>query len=107
MSSTPTPGSVMMISRQLRKSRRAAACTLVAAIALTGAAHGASMTNQDGEAHMLIVTERGVRGEVVIGAGETVALCPTGCFVTMPNGDRAVLRGSEQVDLISGAAIIR
>ena len=91
-----------------RRTPRASATALSAvALSLTiGPAFAATVTNQDGDAHMLIVTERGIKAEVVIAAGETIAFCPAGCFVTAPNGDRAVLRGGETVDLIAGALVI-
>ncbi len=82
-----------------------ASAWMIVAVA-TVPAMAASVTNQDSEAQMLIVTERGIKTEVVIAGGETMVMCPTGCFITTPNGDRAVLRGGETIDLISGAAVI-
>lgn len=67
----------------------------------------AEITNQDAESHTLPVTEAGVRTEVVIDAGATVSICAAGCFITMPNGDRAALVGTEVVDIVNGAAVIR
>lgn len=69
-------------------------------------AHAASLINQDGETHTLVVTENGVKSELVIGAGETVSFCATGCFITLPNGDRAALAGTESVELVGSDAII-
>jgi hypothetical protein len=66
----------------------------------------ASLTNQDGETRTLVVTENGVKSELVIGAGETVSFCATGCFITLPSGDRAALAGTESVELVGSDAII-
>ncbi|MCR9121883.1 MAG: hypothetical protein NXH91_06385 [Phyllobacteriaceae bacterium] len=68
--------------------------------------HAASLTNQDSEPRTLVVTENGVKSELVIGAGETVSFCATGCFITLPNGDRAALAGGESIELVGSDAII-
>ncbi|MDZ7823164.1 MAG: hypothetical protein U5K75_03385 [Ahrensia sp.] len=70
-------------------------------------AHAASVSNTDNEARTLIVTENGVKNEVVIAVGETVTLCAGGCFITLPNGDRAALSGGEKVEIVGGAAVIK
>lgn len=68
----------------------------------TGAVHAASAVNKDSEVHTLVVTEGSNRTELVIAAGETVDFCQEGCFVTMPNGDREALTGSETVEIVGG-----
>ena len=79
--------------------------TLIAAAALTVAlapaalASAASVTNLDDTEHTLIVTEGGNQVELSIGPGETIEICPEGCFVTMPNGDREVLTGTETLSI--------
>ncbi len=78
---------------------------LFAALAVPALA--ASATNLDAEPQVLIVTEEGTRTEVTVGGGETVEFCPAGCFVTMPNGDREVLTGTETLEISGGAAQIR
>ena len=85
---------------------RALVAGALAAIAGTGSAHAASVTNTDGEPQTIIITEQGVRSELVVGANETLQFCTQGCFVTMPNGDRAVLRGTENLAIVGGEAII-
>lgn len=83
---------------------------ILAAIALLGvgsAAFGASAVNRDTEPRTLTVTEGGSKSELAIGAGETVDFCYNGCFVTMPNGDRAALTGSENIEISGGVARIR
>lgn len=74
--------------------------------AATSGALAASVTNQNGEPNTLIVTEDGIKSELVVGAGQTISFCLSGCFITLPNGDRAALAGSESVELVGGNAII-
>lgn len=84
--------------------------TLVAAATLlaTGtSAFAASAINNDAEAHTLIVTEGGSRTELAVGAGETVEFCVNGCFVTMPNGDREALTGTETIEITGGQGRVR
>ena len=68
-------------------------------IIVAAPAAAATVTNLDDTAHTLIVTEGGEQVEVSIGAGESIQICPTGCFVTMPNGDREVLSGNERLEI--------
>ena len=84
--------------------------TLVATLALLAAgafAQVASAVNLDQEPHTLVVTEGGSKSELAIGAGETVDFCPSGCFVTLPNGDLEALTGSETVEISGGVARIK
>jgi hypothetical protein len=76
-------------------------------IAAGGQAHAASATNLDNEPRTLLVTEGGSQSELAVAAGETVEFCPTGCFVTMPNGDREALTGSERIEISNGQAKIK
>lgn len=78
------------------------AATMVSAIA----ASAASIENKDTEAHTLFITENGEKNEIIIGSNEIVTICQNGCFITMPNGDRAALSGGESVKIIDSAAII-
>lgn len=74
-----------------------------------GAGHGfaASVSNTDASAQTLVVTEGASKRELIVAPGETVDFCPSGCFVTMPNGDREALTGSEAVTLKGGKAVIK
>lgn len=81
-----------------------AAIVLVAA---AGSAQAASAVNLDNEPRTLIVTEGGSKSELALGAGETVEFCPTGCFVTLPNGDLEALTGAETVEISGGVAKIK
>lgn len=76
-------------------------------LAMPGAALAASAVNRDAEPRTLIVTEGGSKTELAIAAGETVEFCASGCFVTMPNGDREVLTGTETVEISGGNARIK
>ncbi|WP_367718778.1 hypothetical protein AB2N04_10110 [Nitratireductor sp. GISD-1A_MAKvit] len=83
---------------------------VLAALILPAAAHPAftaSVVNRDSEPRTLIVTEGGSQTEVVVGVGETLEFCSAGCFVTMPNGDREVLTGSETVEISEGRGRVR
>ncbi|WP_292654701.1 hypothetical protein [Mesorhizobium sp.] len=83
---------------------------LVAAIvflAVGGSAHAASAVNKDAETRTLIVTEGGGKTELALAGGETVEFCPSGCFVTLPNGDLEALTGSETIEISGGVARIK
>jgi hypothetical protein len=76
-------------------------------IAAGGEAFAASATNLDSEPRTLLVTEGGNQTELAVAGGETVEFCQTGCFVTMPNGDREALTGSEIIEISNGVAKIK
>jgi hypothetical protein len=79
-----------------------------AALMLTaGLASAATITNKDGAAVMIVVTEGGQQTEVGVGPGQSVTVCGGGCFVTMPNGDRETLSGGEAVEISGGKASIK
>lgn len=79
----------------------------VAMLATAGAGNAASAVNLDPEPVTIVVTEGGDRTELTIAPGETVEFCPNACFVTMPNGDREALTGSEAIEISGGIAKIR
>ena len=80
---------------------------IVMLAAINGPAHAASAVNLDSEPHTLIVTEGGSKSELAVAAGETVEFCQSGCFVTLPNGDREALTGSETIEISGGQAKIK
>ncbi len=83
-------------------------CVAIAAfLAMSGAGMAASAVNKDAEPRTLIVTEAGSKTELALAAGETVEFCSAGCFVTMPNGDREALTGSETIEISGGVAKIK
>ncbi|WP_420410250.1 hypothetical protein [Hoeflea sp.] len=81
--------------------------TIMASLAGIGAAGAATITNSDAESHVLIVTEGSAKAEVIINAGASVQICPAGCFITMPSGDRETLSGEENIEILNGAAVIK
>lgn len=80
---------------------------LAVLLAAGGAGNAASALNRDAEPRTIVVTEGSSTAELAIGAGETVEFCPNGCFVTMPNGDREALTGSETIEISGGKATIK
>lgn len=76
-------------------------------LATGGMAIAASVVNLDSEPRTLIVTEGGSKSELAVAAGQTVEFCANGCFVTLPNGDREALTGTEIIEISGGAARIR
>ncbi len=83
---------------------------LVAIIALPltlNVAMAASALNKDKETRTIVVTEGSSRTELPIAPGDSVEFCPSGCFVTMPNGDREALTGSETIEIVGGQAVIK
>jgi seryl-tRNA(Sec) selenium transferase len=81
--------------------------TAAALVFSAGMAHAATITNNDGAAVMIVVTEGGQQTEVGVGPGQSVSVCGGGCFVTMPNGDREALSGGETVEISGGKASIK
>ncbi len=81
--------------------------TLAASLTMLGVCSAASVTNKDGQSHILIVTEGSDKVELVVEAGATSVFCPSGCFVTMPSGDRETLSGDETIEIVNGSAIIK
>lgn len=81
--------------------------TAFAILGMTVAAFAASAVNRDSETRTLLVTEGGSQTELAIPAGQTVDFCPDGCFVTMPNGDREALSGSETVEISGGVGRVK
>ncbi len=81
--------------------------TVFTLLALNSVANAASVINRDGDTVTLMVTEGSDKVELSVGPGETVEFCASGCFITMPNGDREVLTGAETVEISGGAASIK
>lgn len=70
-------------------------------------ADAASITNGDTSAIVLGVVENGNRLDVAIEPGASETICPGGCFITLPNGDRLGLGGSEDVQILNGSAVVK
>jgi hypothetical protein len=67
-------------------------------------AHAATVTNADADVVTLVVTVDGDKRDVAVEAGQTIDICPTGCFLTLPNGDREALAGTETFEIRDGKA---
>ena len=80
---------------------------LAAFLALTGIGHAATVTNKGSDTVVLVVVENGSRMDVAVDAGMSESLCSSGCFVTLPNGDRIALDGGATVKIIDGSAVIK
>ena len=70
-------------------------------------AWSATVTNKDGEPAVLVVVEGESRMEVAISAGGTESICPSGCFITTPSGDRIGLQGDETIEIVKGSAVVK
>lgn len=70
-------------------------------------AQAATVTNSGDEAVVLVVTENGSRMDLALDPGSSESICANGCFVTLPNGDRLALTGSETVEINGGSAVIK
>ncbi|MFZ1814119.1 MAG: hypothetical protein WBO55_02300 [Rhizobiaceae bacterium] len=80
--------------------------TLAFAASVVGAS-AATIVNKDQQSYTLKITENGQQSEVGIAPGQSIDACSNGCFITLPNGDRETLSGSETVEITGGAAVIR
>lgn len=81
----------------------------VALVLLAGAssAFSADVTNTDAQDVVLVVVEGESRMEIALAPGATESICPSGCFVTLPSGDRIGLTGGETVEISNGSATIK
>jgi len=79
------------------------------AVSLTTAwqAYAASVTNKGDTAIVLTIVEGGNRVDLALDAGASDTICPTGCFITLSNGDRLGLEGGETIEIKNGAATIK
>lgn len=76
-------------------------------LAAFGNAIAASITNTDGSDAVITIAEDGNKIEMTIAAGATEEICPSGCFITTPNGDRVALTGGETVEISKGSATVK
>jgi len=63
---------------------------------------GATLTNLDADPFLFVVTENGKQTHVGVRKGETLEFCLHGCFVKLPNGTRAALKGDEIIEISGG-----
>ena len=88
------------------KMKRTIVMLLVSA-GMAAPAMAASVTNKDADTQVLVIVEGGSRMEIAVEPGATQTICPAGCFVTLPNGDRIALNGGEEVEIEGGAASVK
>ncbi len=80
---------------------------LLVSAGMAAPAMAASVTNKDADTQVLVIVEGGSRVEIALEPGTTETICPAGCFVTLPNGDRIALNGGEDVEIEGGAASVK
>jgi len=85
------------------------ALVLVVAViaASSGSALAASVTNRDDKPVVLVVVEGDSKMDVPLDPGASEDICPSGCFLTTPDGDRIGLEGGETIDIVKGSAVIQ
>lgn len=71
-------------------------------LVMASQAIGATVRNLDAGLFILTVTEHGARTEVSVRTRETIEFCINGCFVALPNGNRAALVGDEVIQISGG-----
>lgn len=64
----------------------------------------ATIKNTDQKTESLVVAEGSGRRDVSLKADQTVDICPKGCFVTFPNGDRFAIKASDTIEINAGRA---
>ena len=89
----------------MSRSRSLAAACMAAASSFPALA--ATVTNRDAVPRLVSVTTTIGKVDVVVKAGETLGLCPQGCFMTFPNGDKEALSGGETIEILDGVGRIQ
>ena len=80
------------------------AMTAMLACFLCQAGIAATIKNTDQKTESLVVAEGSARRDVSLKADQTVDICPKGCFVTFPNGDRFAIKASDTIEINGGRA---
>ena len=80
---------------------------VVSAMFIADAASAATVTNKDAETAVLVIVDGESRMEVAVDAGGTEMICPSGCFVTAPSGDRIGLQGDETIEIVNGSVVVK
>ncbi|MBB4067184.1 hypothetical protein [Gellertiella hungarica] len=82
--------------------------SILSAIVLTaGAAEAATLVNIGSDTVVVQVSEAAGRMDLSLDPGASETVCPDGCFLTLPNGDRVGLAGSETVEIENGSAHVK
>jgi hypothetical protein len=80
---------------------------VIVSLYAAGLASAASVHNAGPSSVVLVVVEDGNKMEVPLDAGSSETICPAGCFLTLPNGDRIGLAGGETIDIVDGIATVK
>jgi hypothetical protein len=80
---------------------------VIGSVLVAGHGLAASVENTGSSAVVLVVVEDGTKTEVTLDAGGADMICMSGCFLTLPNGDRIGLAGGENVEIKDGVATIK
>ena len=80
---------------------------VMGSVLVAGSGLAASIHNAGSSAVVLVVVEDGNKTEVALDVGGSDVICASGCFLTLPNGDRIGLAGGETVEIKDGVATIK
>lgn len=81
---------------------------MVASLLLSaGSPMAATLINAGSEPVVVQVSEASGRVDVSLDPGAQEDVCPSGCFLTLPSGDRIGLAGGETVELENGSAHVK
>lgn len=83
-------------------------CALFVALSIPAVPATAAMLVNDGADPVVVqVSEASGRMDVSLDPGASEEVCPSGCFLTLPSGDRIGLAGGETVEIRDGTAHIQ
>lgn len=80
---------------------------MVVSVLLPAGVQAATLINTGSEAVVVQVSEASGRMDVSLDPGAQEDICPSGCFLTLPSGDRIGLAGGETIELENGTAHIK
>ena len=67
----------------------------------------ATIKNVGPNSQNIIVTEGGEQHNIIIEPNQSQSICPKGCFITLVNGDKFALDGSETIEVVEGTINFR
>lgn len=83
------------------------ALSVFVSVLAAGLASAATVHNAGPTSVVLVVVEDGNKMELPLDAGGSETICPSGCFLTLPNGDRIGLAGGETIEIVDGVATVK
>lgn len=69
-------------------------------------AAAATLSNTGANQIVVQITDENGRYDLSLDAGASEDVCPSGCFLTLPNGDRIGLSGPEKVKINGASASV-